>query len=107
RRLRASSHTSQGEWSIGPDPGQRRLHPRRCRLSGADRRFSEFAPYGGAEMSDEFVRDRLPTPDRPYAGPVYEDASAPAATFPPIEPLQPPAGAPNVLIILLDDVGFR
>jgi hypothetical protein len=26
--------------------------------------------------------------------------------FPPIEPLRPPQGAPNVLIILLDDVGF-
>ena len=28
------------------------------------------------------------------------------ATFPPIEPLRPPAGAPNVLVVLLDDVGF-
>ena len=28
------------------------------------------------------------------------------ASFPPIEPLRPPAGAPNVLIVLLDDVGF-
>ena len=27
-------------------------------------------------------------------------------TFPPIDPLRPPDGAPNVLIILLDDVGF-
>ena len=26
--------------------------------------------------------------------------------FPPIEPLLPPAGAPNVLVVLLDDVGF-
>ena len=26
--------------------------------------------------------------------------------FPPIEPLRPPAGAPNVLVILLDDIGF-
>jgi arylsulfatase A-like enzyme len=34
------------------------------------------------------------------------DAKDPEATFPPIEPLQPPAGAPNVLVILLDDVGF-
>ena len=30
----------------------------------------------------------------------------PDASFPAIEPLQPPAGAPNVLVILLDDVGF-
>jgi arylsulfatase len=57
-------------------------------------------------MRQELVRDHLPIPDRAYAGPVYEDAKDPDATFPPIEPLLPPAGAPNVLVILLDDVGF-
>ena len=41
-----------------------------------------------------------------YDGPVYEDAKDPAAKFPPIEPLRPPAGAPNVLVVLLDDAGF-
>jgi Sulfatase len=51
-------------------------------------------------------RDVLPIPDRPYDGPVYEDAKDPEATFPPIEPLRPPAGAPNVLIVLVDDAGF-
>jgi arylsulfatase len=51
-------------------------------------------------------RSHLPIPDRPYAGPVFEDAKDPDATFPPIEPLRPPDGAPNVLIVLLDDVGF-
>ena len=35
------------------------------------------------------------------------DAKDPATAFPPIEPLLPPAGAPNVLIVLLDDVGLR
>jgi arylsulfatase len=34
------------------------------------------------------------------------DAKDPEAKFPPIEPLRQPAGAPNVLVILLDDVGF-
>ena len=34
------------------------------------------------------------------------DAKDPDTAFPPIEPLLPPAGAPNVLIVLLDDVGF-
>jgi arylsulfatase len=34
------------------------------------------------------------------------DAKDPDAKFPPIEPLRPPKGAPNVLIVLLDDVGF-
>ena len=51
-------------------------------------------------------RDVLPIPDRPYDGPVFEDAKDPAAKFPPIEPLRPPAGAPNVLIVLIDDAGF-
>ena len=51
-------------------------------------------------------RERLPIADRAYEGPVYEDAKDPAAKFPPIEPLRPPAGAPNVLVVLLDDAGF-
>ena len=34
------------------------------------------------------------------------DAKDPDTTFPPIEPLRPPTGRPNVLIVLLDDVGF-
>ena len=51
-------------------------------------------------------RETLPIADRPYEGPVYEDAKDPQATFPPIEPLRPPAGAPNVLIVLIDDAGF-
>jgi hypothetical protein len=56
--------------------------------------------------SDEVQRDVLPIPDRPYAGELPLDAKDPDASFPAIEPLQPPAGAPNVLVVLLDDVGF-
>jgi arylsulfatase len=52
------------------------------------------------------ARERLPIPDRPHEGPLPFDAKDPEAVFPPIEPLRPPAGAPNVLVILLDDVGF-
>ncbi|WP_445152681.1 sulfatase-like hydrolase/transferase [Baekduia sp. Peel2402] len=51
-------------------------------------------------------RERLPIAARPYDGPVFEDAKDPAARFPPIEPLRPPAGAPNVLVVLIDDAGF-
>ncbi len=57
-------------------------------------------------MPDEPARDQLPIPDEAYDGPVYEDAKDPAATFPPIQSLRPPAGAPNVLIVLIDDAGF-
>ena len=34
------------------------------------------------------------------------DAKDPNTKFPAIEPLRPPKGAPNVLVVLLDDVGF-
>jgi arylsulfatase A-like enzyme len=51
-------------------------------------------------------RDVLPIPDRPYEGLITYDAKDPDTSFPPIEPLRPPEGAPNVLIVLLDDVGF-
>ncbi len=57
-------------------------------------------------VADGPARDRLPIPDRAYAGTPPLDAKDPAATFPPLEPLRPPAGAPNVLVVLLDDVGF-
>jgi hypothetical protein len=39
-------------------------------------------------------------------GLVTYDARDPDTKFPPVEPLRPPEGAPNVLVILLDDVGF-
>ena len=48
----------------------------------------------------------LPIPDQPYLGHLTYDAKDPDTSFPPIEPLLPPEGAPNVLIVLLDDVGF-
>jgi arylsulfatase A-like enzyme len=51
-------------------------------------------------------RETLPIPHRPQVGLVTYDAKDPATKFPPIEPLRPPPGAPNVLVVLLDDVGF-
>ena len=51
-------------------------------------------------------RDILPTPDIPPAGLTTYDAKDPDSSFPPIEPIRPPEGAPNVLIVLIDDVGF-
>jgi arylsulfatase len=55
---------------------------------------------------DDLGREILPIPDRPHTGLVTYDAKDPDTSFPPIEPLRPPTGAPNVLIVLLDDVGF-
>jgi arylsulfatase len=48
----------------------------------------------------------LPIPDRPSPGLTTYDAKDPDTAFPPIVPLLPPSGAPNVLVVLLDDVGF-
>ncbi len=58
-------------------------------------------------MTDARVgRHVLPIPDQPHVGLTTYDAKDPDTSYPPIEPLRPPAGAPNVLIVLLDDVGF-
>jgi arylsulfatase A-like enzyme len=51
-------------------------------------------------------REVLPIADRPHTGLVTYDAKDPDTKFPPIEPLRPPAGAPNVLVVLIDDAGF-
>ncbi|MFD2792206.1 arylsulfatase [Promicromonospora vindobonensis] len=55
---------------------------------------------------DARARTMLPVPDRPTAGPMTYDAKDPDTAYPPIEPLLPPPDAPNVLVVLLDDVGF-
>src|SRR5687768_11372950 len=56
--------------------------------------------------NDSLQRSILPIPDAQHVGVTTYDAKSPDAKFPPIEPLRPPKGAPNVLIVLLDDVGF-
>ena len=56
--------------------------------------------------ADKNQREILPIPDIPHVGLTTYDAKDPDTKYPPIEPLRPPKGAPNVLIILLDDVGF-
>ena len=55
---------------------------------------------------DDLPREVLPIPDRKPVSVTTYDAKDPDTKFPPIRPLRPPAGAPNVLVILLDDVGF-
>ena len=51
-------------------------------------------------------REILPIPDIPPISLTTYDAKNPDTAFPPIEPLLPPDGAPHVLLILIDDVGF-
>jgi arylsulfatase len=51
-------------------------------------------------------REILPIPDVMAPGLTTYDAKDPDTAFPPITALRPPAGAPNVLIVLVDDAGF-
>jgi arylsulfatase A-like enzyme len=55
---------------------------------------------------DTIQRSVLPIPDAQHVGLTTYDAKDPDTAFPPIVPLRPPTGAPNVLIILIDDCGF-
>jgi len=58
------------------------------------------------QPKDTIQRSVLPIPDRKAVGLTTYDAKDPDTKFPPITQLRPPTGAPNVLVILLDDVGF-
>jgi len=49
-------------------------------------------------------RTSLPLPDPPFEGKINETFKGSEEDWP--KPVTPPAGAPNVVVILLDDVGF-
>ncbi len=51
-------------------------------------------------------RTVLPIPDQPHVGLTTFDAKDPDTKYPPIRELRPPKSAPNVIIVLIDDVGF-
>src|SRR6476469_6469728 len=62
-----------------------------------------------AKVATEPNRSVLPipaVPDVPRIGLITYDAKDPDTKFPPIRDLRPPTGAPNVLVILIDDVGY-
>ena len=56
--------------------------------------------------SSRKFRSHLPMKNTERSQYVAYEAKDPNSTFPPIQDLRPPEGAPNVLIVLLDDVGF-
>ncbi|MEI6915748.1 MAG: arylsulfatase, partial [Armatimonadota bacterium] len=55
---------------------------------------------------DKTERTVLPIPNLSHIGLTTYDAKDPDTKYPPIGELRPPQGAPNVLVILIDDVGF-
>ncbi len=54
----------------------------------------------------DIARNNLPIPHKAHVGLTTYDAKDPDTSFPPIEPLRPPEGAPNVVVIMIDDAGF-
>src|SRR5258708_8579889 len=60
----------------------------------------------GAAYAQQIDRTQLPIPDTQYKYPGKVPLDARDAKFPPIKLLRPPEGAPNVVVILLDDIGF-
>ncbi|MGQ0633145.1 MAG: arylsulfatase [Planctomycetaceae bacterium] len=64
------------------------------------------ASLAGSAQIERKHRSHLPLPNTVQQGLVTYDAKSPDTKFPPIDQLRPPMGAPNVLIVLIDDVGF-
>ena len=56
--------------------------------------------------NDTVKRQILPIPDQTHFGITTYDAKDPDTKYPPIRDLRPPADAPNVLVVLIDDAGF-
>lgn len=56
--------------------------------------------------SEMALRAHLPMPNAVPPKLITYDAKDPDSKFPPIQQLRPPKGAPNVLIVLIDDAGF-
>ena len=55
---------------------------------------------------DRKHRSHLPMPNTSRPPLIPYDARDPDTNFLPIEQRRPPEGAPNVLIVLIDDAGF-
>jgi arylsulfatase A-like enzyme len=70
--------------------------------TGAEIDLIKEKPMG----SQDIQRTVLPIPDQPRTGLILFDAKDPENKYPPINQLRPPKGAPNVLIVLIDDAGF-
>src|SRR6476659_863142 len=99
--VRRRSTSLPNTMSFAPGWRWRRNEARLGQVTGSD---SERNP--AMNPNDSIQRNVLPIPDRKPIGLTTYDAKDPDTKFPPIVRLRPPTGAPNVLVILLDDVGF-
>ncbi len=78
-------------------------------LKGSTMRCMMILALAGVILAAVFVapagaQEVLPKPEPAFKGTIGKTYKDSKADFP--KPLQAPAGAPNVLIVLLDDVGF-
>lgn len=58
-----------------------------------------FAPTAGAQ-------DALPRPAQPFGGKIDRTFKDSTPDWTPVQPALPPKGAPNIVAIVLDDVGY-
>src|SRR4026208_159707 len=72
------------------------------------RKPSPKSTKGSSEANgqDPIPRHVLPIPDVTPIALTTFDAKDPDTKYPPIHPLPPPQGAPNVLVVLIDDAGY-
>lgn len=68
--------------------------------------MSKSSKGSGTPPSDTVQRAVLPIPEPGFNGWLPFDARDSAAQFPPVPQVRPPQQAPNILVILLNDVGF-
>ena len=105
-RPRIAALKASGGWraSIGWPP--------RTRAEWSENAERTFMPSSSAQHNGQsdaaggVRRDILPIPDVTHIGLTTYDAKDPDTSYPPIKDVRPPATAPNVLVILIDDVGF-
>ena len=75
-------------------------------LCAAGQGVRPVRPPEPTPAAEHRARTVLPMPNTIRADLVTYDAKSPDTKFPPIPQLRPPRGAPNVLIVLIDDAGF-
>jgi arylsulfatase len=66
-----------------------------------DKKISAGRPANDGDLVDRTV---LPLPESPFRGKIGKTVAESVQDFP--RPVMPPKGAPNIILILLDDVGF-
>lgn len=98
--------TSQSKVFLRAD-GRRQLLPAVLLLAAGFAIAQQPQPKAAASGEIESKhRSHLPLPNTVRQDIVTYDAKSPDTRFPRIEELRPPKGAPNVLIVLIDDAGF-